>query len=163
MRQQLPHSHHFVAQQMERTDWIENRVLWRLRQHSTAKNIAAIGDAIPPYCFAVLQNARPNLTVGKPVLAFCDSGETWTLLATERIVSMHSADVHAMDLHNGFRVASPFDRSQVDQIPNAKSDLQHLTLVAPDSETATVWAPKGASCFALWNILLMFPFKRETS
>ena len=148
---------------MDRTDWIENRVLWRLRQHGNVKDIVAIGDDIPPDYLAAVRDNDATLAVGNPVMAFTNNNDTWTLLATEFIASQHNGDIHAMHLHNGFRVASPFNKLHSDQIPSAKAELQFLSLVAPNAETVTVWAPKGSPCFALWNILLMFPFKQAVS
>ena len=148
---------------MDRTDWIENRLLWRLGQHGTVNDIVATGDDIPSDYLAAILDRDTTLAVGNPVMAFSDTDGKWTLLAPELIASKHHGDIHTMNLHSGFQVASPFDKLESGQIPTAKAELQFLSLVAPTSETVTVWAPKGSPCFALWNILLMFPFRQATS
>lgn len=146
---------------MKRDDWIESRVIWRLGKHGRVKDTAATGANIPDeYLAAVYEKAAPE-EAGRPVMAFSDNNEQWTLLATELIASKHSGDIHTMHLHNGFRVASPFNKLQFDQISSAKAELQFLSLVHPNSDLTTVWAPKGSPCFSLWNILLMFPFNQR--
>ena len=148
---------------MDRTAWIENRVLWRLGKHGTVKDNVATGENIPPDYLAAVLSQDTTLTVGNPVMAFSGTDDKWTLLATELIASNHHGGIHAMDLHNGFRIASPFDKLEFKQIATTKSELQFLSLVAPNSQSVTIWAPKGSPCFALWNILLMFPFKHATN
>ena len=145
---------------MQRTDWIENRILWRLRQHGDVADLAVLTDSIPQHHIAEIETGFPALPLGRPVFAFAEP-ETWTVLTTELIASHHAGRMQAMNVHNGFSIRDPFVDLSHERIP--KRELQYLTLVAPDLQTATVWAPKGSPCFALWSILLMFPFNRSAS
>lgn len=146
---------------MERTDWIENRILWRLKQFGPVMSDVVLTDSIPRNLISEIAREFPDMLPGRPVIAFIER-ETWTVLTTELIASNHSGHTQAMNVYNEFSIVSPVVTLPHEKLCNAKSELDSLTLAGPDSQIVTIWAPKGPSCFALWNILRMFPFREST-
>jgi len=146
---------------MERTDWIENRILWRLKEFAPATGDVVPADSIPHKLISEIAKDFPDLLPGRPVMAFIER-ERWTVLTTELIASHHSGHTQAMNVHNGFSIVSPVVTLPHEKLGNVKTELDSLTLVGSDSEPVTIWAPQGSPCFALWNILRMFPFREST-
>jgi len=144
---------------MDREHWIENRVLWRLESLLPVNNVALIGDAIPADTILEIAAACTPNVMGKPLIAFRESPQKWTVLTTELIASRHASAIHSVNVHCGFRVAFPFLNTYDCDPMNVKSTLEFLPLISPDGSITEIWAPQGSPCFALWNILRMFPFK----
>jgi hypothetical protein len=144
---------------MDREHWIENRVLWRLKSLLPLNNVALTGDAIPADTILEIAAACTPKVMGKPLIAFRESPQKWTVLTTALVVSRHSSLIHSVNVDCEFQVGMPLEhRSDCDPM-NVKSTLQFLSLISPEGLITEIWAPQGAPCFALWNILRMFPFK----
>ena len=148
---------------MGRTDWIENRILWRLESFPLGTDGVLLKDAIPARHLSEISAAYSTTSLGRPVLAFTDNSAKWTILTTELVASHHSGQIGVMNVHNGFSIDFPFAGQTFNDVSDLKSELQYLTLVHPDSRPIKVWAPKGTPCIALWNILRMFPFRQSSS
>lgn len=140
---------------MERTDWIQNRVEWRLSKYQGTDCVH--GGEIPETCVADF-SAHHGGPIGRPLVAFIDLPDRWTILASEAIASFYDGSFQSIPLHTGFRVASATEFITLGNAENAKRDLQYLKLHSDIADSIMVWAPPGGPCFALWHVLLMFPF-----
>ena len=141
---------------VERTDWIQNRVEWRLSKHPGVTCLQ--GDAIPSSCVQRLSAVHDG-PIGRPLIAFTDLPDRWTILASESIGSFFDGSLQTIPVHGSFHVGSPTEFIGHANAQNPKRELQYLMLHSDISDSITVWAPRGSPCFALWNVLLMFPFK----
>jgi hypothetical protein len=144
---------------MNREHWIENRVLWRLKSLLPVNDVALTGDSIPADIIHQIAADCAPMLMGKPLIAFRESPQKWTVLTTELVASRHSSVIHSVNVGCGFQVdISLLNTSDID-LMNVKSTLQFLSLMSSDGSRTEIWAPQGAPCFALWSILRMFPFK----
>lgn len=141
---------------MKRTDWIQNRVEWRLSRHSGVECIR--GEEIPS-AFIEKFTDHHRLPIGRPLLAFVDSDERWTILASEAIGSYYEGVLRSIAFHSHFRVAPINELIVRESGEEVKQNLQYLKLKSGYFKSIYVWAPSGSPYFALWNILNMFPFK----
>ena len=145
---------------MTRDEWIANRIHWKARGYTLPAEFTHVfPEVAEPYSELLTQNAQKH-NAGVPVLAFTQTAEHWTLLATQKIISQYDDSMHLFDL-------ATFDDAKPDGWmvagKNPKQDSQYLDLMSVNGPVVRVWAPPGAALFALWNILRMFPFNSKAS
>jgi hypothetical protein len=101
---------------------------------------------------------------GRPVLAFVDSSERWTLLTTREVVCREHGHLRGMSIRNLATLGSdsrPPEGSSLEEVGRWKGSWEYLRLVHRDGTSQTVWVPCGGEAYALWNILLPFARARE--
>jgi hypothetical protein len=145
---------------MDVDTWIEGRILWKAGQNASAfKRTYRFAD-LAKGLRERLATALGRHAVGRPVLAFIDDAQRWTVLGTAGLVSRYHGGDHRFrlrDLTGIDPVGGPMPWWSPERVSDWKAGLEYLCLWRSWWRGTRVWGPPGAETFALWNTLLMFP------
>jgi hypothetical protein len=145
---------------MNREAWVERRILWKAGKHCLPRGRTHFFSDLPDDLRAMFAEVAVERAAGRPVLAFVDSRDRWTLLATGKVVSLHGGKFHECRLD---RLSSVGPRdgygpdATIEQIRQWKQSWEYLRACDDTEAAAELWVPRGGEAFALLNILMMFP------
>jgi hypothetical protein len=145
---------------MDRDAWVAGRILWKARKHRLPGGRTFLFSELPEDLRERVAAVAAGRAAGRPVLAFVDSPQRWTLLGTGKVVSLHGGQVHECRLDCLTDVGPrdhPPDGAAVEQAREWKGSWEYLRVCEGPGAVADLWVPCGGEAYALWNILLMFP------
>jgi hypothetical protein len=85
--------------------------------------------------------------IDRPLLAFVDNPEHWTLLAMRGVYAYQQESIVQIELESIQRLQAA-NTSQL-----SKQEFHQLEIVDKDNGRHLVWAPQGPEFFAFWSIL----------
>lgn len=125
--------------------WIEDRILWAARKNGLPSGMTVLykeAEGLPPNLVA--SSGR----TGIPVLAFVEGDNRWTVLGTNKIITIDNGVIDEVNLDEIKDVRMPGD----EQVPQ-KSECDFLVIEDTVGITHHIWVPCGREFFALSNIL----------
>ncbi|GAB1827521.1 hypothetical protein ACOTCH_06410 [Achromobacter xylosoxidans] len=137
---------------MNKSEWYENRILWR------AKKLSLAPYEWRKFSLSSEKSARKVLAVasgcGVPLFIFWLNDDIWTLLTNQCLVGRYRGENSVIDLDKLGKV------STVNSDGLSPKDLKRYAEVIGAGEgPREFWTPSGSPHFALRNVLAMFPIK----
>jgi hypothetical protein len=143
----------------EQENRIESRILKRASHHGLpACRTFRFEDLKPGFQEEILTAAGKQLR-GRPVLAFVDSPQRWTLLTTRAVLGLDRGRLWSVDLQDLTVVTNaskPPVGASTEEVGRWKGSWEYLRLEGRNAGVGVVWVPCGGQAYALWNILLAF-------
>lgn len=133
---------------MNKTDWYENRIRWRLKKLQL--------DAFNWSDFELSNKLAAKKVVekieacGAPILIFWSNDDVWTLLTNQFLIGKLGDVFSIIDLDK----LGPISTENVNHVATEELKKEAEYILAGD---VLFWTPKGGPHFSLRNILQMFP------
>jgi hypothetical protein len=126
--------------------WIKDRILWAAKRNSLPMGMTSIYDDSQNLPESLRLHAHLS---GIPVLVLVSGEDLWTVLGSQRIVTMEKGHVKTIDLESIADIDMPSESKQGQK----KMECHSLLIDDKSGVKNQVWAPAGREFFAIWNIL----------
>ncbi len=129
---------------------IEDRIRWKAKKHNLpGDNSAYIADLDLNIKKKIMEKLEETGR-SKPVLAFFESENKWSVITTDSIVGYKDKEI----LMTYFNEILEIDGFKDAKKGKKKEELDTLVVIGKN-KSCNYWAPKGGEFFALWNICSM--------